>query len=324
MFVHEMGTPNPRVRLVRPDVARDAPLSVQWLAGDEGRRTQQLMGIADEHNQPSTLAKEQQRIQDFLDKPTQRNWMIELDGTVVGAIWVDVDPKPDMPAPSIHLMLGDPAARGQGAGSAAFRAVLDWLRTNEALYPLVYSRHLVANKPAAALLAKNNFIDLGEPYTDKDGLQWQNASLRLQRIVQYVAVKAVIIKDGKALVLRQAVNDQVANSGKCHPPGGMVEPGEALRDALQREVQEETGLMVDVRELLAADEWQVPIRGDYCQFCGLFFACVVAPDSPALHIDPEESSEAIWVDMATIEEADVVEPSRSIIRRALQAEKERA
>jgi len=316
--VHEMGTPNPRVRLVKPDVARDAVLSVKWLAGDEGRKTLRLMGVPDARNKASTLEQEQARVQDFLDRTDQRNWMIELDDKVVGSVWIDLKPTPTMPAPSVHIMIGDPAVRGQGAGSAAFRAALDWLRTNEALYPLVYSRHLTHNDPAGALLTKNKFIDLGEPYTDEDGLEWQNAYLAQERIIQYLAVKAVVIKNNKALVLRQNDDEHVANSGKCHPPGGMVEPGESLRGAVQREVKEETNLDVEVRELLGVDEWIVPIRGEQCQFCGVFFACIVAPDSANLHVDPQEASEAIWVDLQTMDDVEIMEPGRSIIRRALQ------
>lgn len=319
MFVHEMGTPNPRVRLVKPDVARDAALGVEWLNGEEGRKTLRLMGVPDARNQASTFEKERERVQDFLDRTDQRNWMIELDDQIVGSVWIDLKPTPTMPAPSVHIMIGDPAARGQGAGSAAFRAALDWLRTNEALYPLVYSRHLAHNDPSGALLTKNNFIDLGEPYKDQDGLEWQNAYLAQKRIVQYVAVKAVIIQEGKALVLRQNVDDNVAGSGKCHPPGGIVEPGEALRNAVQREVKEETNLDVEVRELLGVDEWLAPIRGDQCQFCGVFFACVVASDSAKLRIDPEETSEAVWIDLQNMDDIEILEPSRSIIRRALQA-----
>jgi|GEM_PF-1904478 len=317
MFIHEIGTPNPRVRLIKPEVARDAKLSVDWLAGEDGRETLRLMGVADVHNQASTLEKETARVQDFLDNPHSRVWMMALDDKVVGAIWIDLEPTAQMPAPSIHLMVGDPRARGQGVGSAAYQAVLDWLRTAEALYPLVYTRHLTRNQPAAALPAKHGFTALGEPYKDADGLEFQNYFLHQQRIIQHLAGKALIVKDGKVLVLRQAQALGVPAGGKCHPPGGIVEPGESVRDALIREVKEETNFDIDVGELLGIEEWQSEIRGEYCLFCGIYFSCKLAPGSPELRLD-DESTEAIWVSLDTIDEFEVLEPSRSLIRRYLQ------
>ena len=44
------------------------------------------------------------------------------------------------------------------------------------------------------------------------------------------------------------------NPGKWDLPGGKIEAGEALDDALKREAREETGLEIDVRSLIEAVE----------------------------------------------------------------------
>ena len=62
-----------------------------------------------------------------------------------------------------------------------------------------------------------------------------------------VGVGAVVIKDGKILLVKRAFPP---GQGKWSVPGGLVEVGEKLSDACARETEEETGLKVDVLELI--------------------------------------------------------------------------
>lgn len=162
----------PNIRLIEPDVERDAQLGVEWLNGARGRETLQLMGVADKDNKPTTLEHERARVQSFIERKDQLNWMIEFNGQVVGAVWVDLQQNGNLPAPGVHIMIGDPSDRGRGVGSAAFSTVTKYLK--EIGYTQVFTRHLVSNSTAKSLAAKNGFVDIGETYTDEDGLIWQN------------------------------------------------------------------------------------------------------------------------------------------------------
>jgi mutator protein MutT len=62
-----------------------------------------------------------------------------------------------------------------------------------------------------------------------------------------VGVGAIIIQNGKIL-LEKRKNDP--GRGKWSIPGGLVELGESLEQTVIREVQEETGLVVDAPELV--------------------------------------------------------------------------
>lgn len=58
-----------------------------------------------------------------------------------------------------------------------------------------------------------------------------------------VGVGAVVIRDGTALLIKRGHDPR---KGEWSLPGGIVELGESLFDALRREVREETGLEVTV------------------------------------------------------------------------------
>jgi RimJ/RimL family protein N-acetyltransferase len=170
-------TSDPEVLLVQPDIERDAALGVQWLEGELGRDTLQMMGVVDSENKPSTLQLERNRVGEFITRKDQLNWMIEFSNKVIGAIWVDLESTKYLPGPSIHIMIGDPKARGKGVGKVSVIAVIDYL-TKSGIKDF-YSRHLIANVASSRLLSDIGFINLGDPYKDDDGLTWQNVSFSI-------------------------------------------------------------------------------------------------------------------------------------------------
>jgi ADP-ribose pyrophosphatase YjhB (NUDIX family) len=62
-----------------------------------------------------------------------------------------------------------------------------------------------------------------------------------------IGVGAVVIENGKILLVKRAFDP---GAGKWSVPGGLVELGEKLSEACAREAEEETGLRVQVLELI--------------------------------------------------------------------------
>lgn len=66
-----------------------------------------------------------------------------------------------------------------------------------------------------------------------------------------VAVKGIIVKDGRVLIVKRANNDEIG-AGTWECVGGKIEFGEELETALIREIKEEVGLNVTVEKLIFA------------------------------------------------------------------------
>lgn len=64
-----------------------------------------------------------------------------------------------------------------------------------------------------------------------------------------VVVKGVLLKDGKALIVKRADDDDIG-SGTWEFSGGKIEFGESPEQALKREFLEETGIVVKVEKIL--------------------------------------------------------------------------
>lgn len=106
-----------------------------------------------------------------------------------------------------------------------------------------------------------------------------------------LAVSAAIIRDGKVLIVRRA---RPPASGVFTLPGGGVEAGETLRDAVVREIAEETGLVIEPVAL--AGHREVIVRDDAGRvsrhFVILAFASRWISGEPSLN---DELAEAHWL-----------------------------
>lgn len=110
----------------------------------------------------------------------------------------------------------------------------------------------------------------------------------LQPTHPQLAVSAAIFRDGKVLLVRRARSPA---QGFYSLPGGRVEFGESLHQALTREVDEETGLSIEIiglagwREVLPA----APGAGHYLI---MSFAARWMAEEPSLN---EELDDYRWV-----------------------------
>lgn len=124
----------------------------------------------------------------------------------------------------------------------------------------------------------------------------QRAFLRLMRVVRgmTLGVRVLVLDDrDRILMIRHTY------VGGWHMPGGGVDPGESLRDAAIREVEEETGI------LLAAEPSLFGVyrnaRADPRDHVAVF-VCREAVDAPRLRTSSREIAEAAWFARSSLPE----------------------
>lgn len=133
-----------------------------------------------------------------------------------------------------------------------------------------------------------------------------------QQIVQRVAMKAVIVSDGKVLILREAKTyDDGTQTGRYHVPGGRIEIGENFEAALQREVREETGLTVDIVMPLYVGEWRPVIRGVPHQIIATFLVCRLSSEADIVLSDEHDAYE--WIEPKDRAKYDLMDPEDKVI-----------
>lgn len=133
--------------------------------------------------------------------------------------------------------------------------------------------------------------------------------------ILYTAVKALIKNDnGKVLVLKQS-DSTITGGNKFHPPGRIVEMGESLHECVIREIKEEIGVDSRVLQLFDVGEWYAERDNDVMQFIGIFYVCNI--NNKDFELQSSEVSGAYWVGLEDIDSLDIVEPSKSIIKKFL-------
>lgn len=127
-----------------------------------------------------------------------------------------------------------------------------------------------------------------------------------------IRVAPVILQDGRLLLVRHTKGDRTY----WLLPGGGVEYGESLAEALRREVQEETGLEVEVGALLFANDSIPPDRSRHV--VNLYFLARVV--GGALEVGDEQNlAELRFVSMDELSRLEFYPDVRQELRAAIEA-----
>jgi 8-oxo-dGTP diphosphatase len=127
-----------------------------------------------------------------------------------------------------------------------------------------------------------------------------------------VGVGGVVVHEGRVLLIRRGKEPL---KGRWIVPGGTVELGETLEDALVRELQEETGLTVRPLELLTVfDRIERDASGVSYHYVIADYLCEVVSGTPQAGSDAQEVAFATPRELAAY---DVPEKGVEVIRDGL-------
>ena len=113
-----------------------------------------------------------------------------------------------------------------------------------------------------------------------------------------VCVGAIVVLDEQLLLIRRG---RGPGAGSWSIPGGRVEPGETLAEAVVRELAEETGLEGICGELVG---WVERIGDDH-HFVILDFRCAVLDDRAPVAGD--DADDVAWVPLHDVAEQQLVD-----------------
>ena len=124
-----------------------------------------------------------------------------------------------------------------------------------------------------------------------------------------LGVGALIFEEGRVLLIERGKPPLV---GYWSLPGGVVETGERLEDALIREVFEETGLRVSVDSIATVFERIMPNATGVCEYHYVLidFYCTVLGGE----LRPgDDSRQAAWRDITALDGILLTEGTREVI-----------
>ena len=126
-------------------------------------------------------------------------------------------------------------------------------------------------------------------------------------------VGAVIINEGKMILVKRGVEP---GKGEWSIPGGLIELGETVRDAVIREAKEETGLNVEIvvdRPLDAFDNIDIDEKGGF-HYHFVLMEFLARPKSGTLK-SSSDAVDAKWVPLEEVEKYDLTKPFRKFFTK---------
>jgi len=134
-----------------------------------------------------------------------------------------------------------------------------------------------------------------------------------------VCVGAAIF-DRETLLLLRRVDDF---AGLWELPGGSVEVGERLDQALRREVREETGLAVDIGAPFHASTFEsTGPGGTPVTVVAIEFLCSVRNGATGVRLSPGEHDGYAWVRADRLDDYPLVPDFRPVLPEAFRAHRE--
>ena len=130
-----------------------------------------------------------------------------------------------------------------------------------------------------------------------------------------IGVGAVIVDQGRVVVIKRG---SPPLQGEWSIPGGLLELGETVREGVEREALEETGLVVESSEFLGVFDRIVPDDTGEIRFHYVLLDYLCRPVSGSLQAG-HDAAEAKWMTLEELREFPMVETTKKLLIRVLSS-----
>ena len=134
----------------------------------------------------------------------------------------------------------------------------------------------------------------------------------------YVGVGAVIVDDGKALIVKRRFEPL---AGQWSLPGGAVEVGETLESSIAREMLEETGLEVEVGPVIEVFDRITRDEDGRVRYHFVLVDYLCWPVGGSLRPD-SDVADAVFVDPSELHRYGLTEKATAVIMRAFELDRD--
>ena len=124
------------------------------------------------------------------------------------------------------------------------------------------------------------------------------------------SAKAVIVKDGRILLVRYEDSSEMGLGTWFALPGGRQQPGETLHETLQRECVEEIGTKVQIGELLFVREYvharhELAGRGRDQHKVEFMFACDLEEATASTDTGDVDQASIEWISVELLDDLNI-------------------
>ena len=125
-----------------------------------------------------------------------------------------------------------------------------------------------------------------------------------------VGVGAVIVRDKEVLLIKRAAPPK---EGYYSIPGGLVEVGERVEDAVRREVYEETGLKIEIEKLIAVMDNIIKDEEGRVKYHYILVDYLAKPIGGELRVS-SDASDVKWVRFDRLKGIKLTETAKKLFR----------
>ena len=132
-----------------------------------------------------------------------------------------------------------------------------------------------------------------------------------------VGVGAVVLDGDRVLLVKRG---RAPGAGKWSLPGGLVHLGETTREAVVREVAEECGLAISIKDVAGVVDRVVRDEAGRIRYHYVLVDYLAFPDSTRV-MPGSDAADAQWIEIDRVVELDTTEGLLDMVRRAQALER---